>query len=87
MSDIHTYQYVLLLGVWLTINFIFKINRDREYYQAIIEGRDQKPKPAPDNDDKKAKAKAEAPAADETGLRKVEDPPEPEKSEKDKKDD
>ena len=40
MSDIHTYQFVLLLGVWLTINFIFKVNRDRERYQAIIEGRD-----------------------------------------------
>ena len=43
MTDIHTYQFVLLLGVWLTINFILKVNRDREYYQAIIEGRDEKP--------------------------------------------
>mmetsp|Transcript_706 Transcript_706/g.987 ORF Transcript_706/g.987 Transcript_706/m.987 type:complete len:171 (-) Transcript_706:72-584(-) len=39
MSDIHTYLFVMLLGIWLTINFVFKVNRARESCQAYIEGR------------------------------------------------
>ena len=38
-ADIHTYQFVMLLGAWLTINFILKVNRKREECQAVIEGR------------------------------------------------
>ena len=39
MGDIHTYLFVMILGIWLTINFVLKVNRSREQCQAIIEGR------------------------------------------------
>ena len=30
MTDIHTYLFVMLLGIWLTVNFVLKVNRRRE---------------------------------------------------------
>ena len=40
LSDMHSYLFVMLLGVCLTLNFVFKVNRSREQYQAVIEGRE-----------------------------------------------
>ena len=38
-ADIHTYLAIVLVGIWLTMNFIMKVNRRREECQALIEGR------------------------------------------------
>ena len=43
MTDIHTYLFTMLLGVWLTINFVLKVNRARDKCQAVIEGREPAP--------------------------------------------
>ena len=40
VADMHTYLFVMLFGVWCTINFVLKVNRDRERCQAEIEGRE-----------------------------------------------
>ena len=39
-EEIHIYQFVMLSGVWLTLNFIMKVNRKRNECQAMIEGRE-----------------------------------------------
>ena len=46
-ADIHTYLCIMIVGIWLTINFIMKVNRKREECQAIIEGRPAAHKSSP----------------------------------------
>ena len=53
-EDIHIYLYIMVLAVWLTINFVLKVNRSREACQAKIEGREpygEQPKGVSKKDD------------------------------------
>ena len=74
MTDIHTYLFTMLLGVWLTINFVLKVNRARDKCQAVIEGRE----PAPGSQDPAPAAALDEPVS--AGMR-------PAKSDDDKKND
>ena len=62
LADMHTYQLVMIAGIWLSLNHMMKINRDRVKREKIIaEAGKEKPVELLDEDKKKPESPAKSP--------------------------